>query len=51
MEKARRVTAVQQDLQIKAPDLQLPVETLSGGNRQKVVLSKWLCSGTRVFLN
>jgi len=32
------------NLAIKAPGLQVPVETLSGGNQQKVVISKWLLS-------
>ena len=32
------------DLDIRVTDPQLPVETLSGGNQQKVVIGKWLGS-------
>ncbi len=31
-------------LSIKAPSVHVPVESLSGGNQQKVVISKWLMS-------
>ncbi len=37
-------------LRIKAESLFTAVETLSGGNQQKVVLAKWLLSGPRVLL-
>jgi len=37
-------------LSIKAPGLDTLVETLSGGNQQKVVLSKWLMSNPRILL-
>lgn len=38
------------DLAIKAPNLFVPVESLSGGNQQKVVISKWLMSGPRILI-
>src|SRR6185503_15632226 len=38
------------ELQIKTPSLAQKVVFLSGGNQQKVVLSKWLCSQAEVFI-
>ena len=37
-------------LTIKAPSLEVPAETLSGGNQQKVVISKWLLSKPQVLI-
>jgi D-xylose transport system ATP-binding protein len=37
-------------LSIKAPSLQVKAETLSGGNQQKVVISKWLLSKPQVLI-
>ena len=37
-------------LSIQASGVQQEVQYLSGGNRQKVMLSKWLCRGVEVFL-
>ena len=37
-------------LSIKAPSLQAAVETLSGGNQQKVVIAKWLMSEPRILI-
>jgi len=37
-------------LAIKAPNLQIPCDMLSGGNQQKVVISKWLMSKPRVLI-
>lgn len=37
-------------LRIKAPGLMVPVETLSGGNQQKVVISKWLMTEPAVLI-
>jgi ribose transport system ATP-binding protein len=39
-----------QQLRIKAQNLEQPVLYLSGGNQQKVVLSKWLCSQAKLFV-
>lgn len=38
------------ELHIKPPDAEVKVETLSGGNRQKVVLARWLNSRARVLI-
>ena len=38
------------DLKLRAPSLRADVENLSGGNRQKVVLAKWLISGPEMLI-
>jgi len=38
------------NLRIKAPNLDVTVETLSGGNQQKVVISKWLLSVPAILI-
>ena len=38
------------DLRIKTPSLEQKVMFLSGGNQQKVVLSKWLCSHAEILI-
>jgi ABC-type sugar transport system ATPase subunit len=42
--------AVAGRLRLKAPSLDAPVRTLSGGNQQKVVLGRWLIAGVSVLL-
>ena len=37
-------------MQIKAPTLETKVENLSGGNRQKVVLARWLHTNSKVII-
>jgi D-xylose transport system ATP-binding protein len=37
-------------LSIKAPTVHVPVDSLSGGNQQKVVISKWLMSEPRILI-
>jgi len=46
--KASRTFA--QSLSIKAPHLNVQCNTLSGGNQQKVVISKWLMSNPKVLI-
>jgi D-xylose transport system ATP-binding protein len=38
------------NLSIKAPNLHAPADSLSGGNQQKVVISKWLMSMPKVLI-
>jgi rhamnose transport system ATP-binding protein len=38
------------DLAIKAPDVDTAVSALSGGNRQKTVLAKWLATDPKVLI-
>jgi ribose transport system ATP-binding protein len=44
------VGAVCEQLQVKAPSIEVRVAALSGGNQQKVVLAKWLALGPNVLL-
>lgn len=37
-------------LRIKAPNVQTPVSSLSGGNAQRVVLAKWLANGPKILM-
>lgn len=37
-------------LDIRTPSLSTPVESLSGGNQQKVSLAKWLTAGVKVLI-
>ena len=37
-------------LSIRPPNVDLPAQSLSGGNQQKVVLSKWIQAGARILL-
>jgi ribose transport system ATP-binding protein len=38
------------DLSIKTPTIEQTVQNLSGGNQQKVVLAKWLFTGSKVLI-
>nr|WP_330363910.1 sugar ABC transporter ATP-binding protein [Butyrivibrio sp. MC2013] len=38
------------DLRIKLPDTEVNVDTLSGGNQQKVVVGKWLARNSKVVI-
>jgi ribose transport system ATP-binding protein len=51
--KRKEITAVQkhfEQLRIKAPSIETSVETLSGGNRQKVVLARWLETNSKILI-
>lgn len=47
---SERCGPILQALSVKAPDLNAPIGTLSGGNQQKLVLAKWILSGARVLV-
>lgn len=38
------------DIHVKTDDHMLPVQTLSGGNQQKVVLAKWLSTNPKILI-
>ncbi|GAB2025173.1 sugar ABC transporter ATP-binding protein [Lactovum odontotermitis] len=38
------------DFRTKAPNIEMPAGNLSGGNQQKVVLSKWVATSPRVLI-
>jgi ribose transport system ATP-binding protein len=38
------------DLQLRPLDVSRPAGHLSGGNQQKVVIAKWLCSRAKIFI-
>jgi len=48
--RAQAARAQVETLRIRTPDLGTPVERLSGGNQQKVVLGRWLLAEPRVLL-
>jgi ribose transport system ATP-binding protein len=49
-EEQQAAASYVKDLRIKTPSLEQKVVYLSGGNQQKVVLSKWLCCKSEVFI-
>jgi ribose transport system ATP-binding protein len=51
-DKREREVVEQQvrDMDIKTPSLEQEVGYLSGGNQQKVVLAKWLCSAPKLII-
>jgi ribose transport system ATP-binding protein len=45
-----RAGRVLQRLSVRPPDTERPIITLSGGNQQKVVLSRWMEAGSRLLV-
>ena len=48
--KNNAVLSLVKELSVKIHSIFDPVSSLSGGNQQKVVLAKWLCRGSQVYL-
>lgn len=46
----RAAKSFQDSMRIKAPSIFLPVGQMSGGNQQKVVLSRWIFTDARVLI-
>ncbi len=49
-EERRVAEKYRKELATKTPTVEQAVKNLSGGNQQKVVLSKWLFSGSRILI-
>jgi ribose transport system ATP-binding protein len=49
-EDRRQALGISRKMSVKAPSLEAPIEALSGGNQQKIVLGKWLQTDPRVLL-
>lgn len=49
-EEEKSAAGFVESLSIKTPTIDQLVKYLSGGNQQKVVLAKWMCSKARVFI-
>jgi ABC-type sugar transport system ATPase subunit len=48
--EVKRAEEITKKMKLKAPSLELKVSQLSGGNQQKVVLSKWLLNNPQVLI-
>lgn len=48
-QEVQEVEALCSQLSVKAPDIEVAIKTLSGGNIQKVVVAKWLVGNSTVY--
>ena len=49
-EERRIAQSYVDELSIRVPSVEAIAETLSGGNQQKVLLARWLCSNARILI-
>lgn len=49
-EESRIAQESKEQFNIKAPDIETVVESLSGGNQQKVVLAKWMTNNPKILV-
>jgi monosaccharide-transporting ATPase len=49
-EQTRLAEQAIDELDIVCPGAESPVETLSGGNQQRVILARWLCNQPRILI-
>ena len=49
-QEARRAQAIGERITLRPNDPHVPVESLSGGNQQKVVVGRWLATGRRLLI-
>jgi len=53
LDRTKVISSIQRwvkDLAIRIPSVESPVQTLSGGNQQRVVLAKWIATQPRVLI-
>ena len=48
--EAERTLSIGNDVGLRPSDASLPVEALSGGNQQKVVVGRWLATGRKLLI-
>jgi len=48
--RERSVKRWSKELDVRTPSLELAVQSLSGGNQQRVVLAKWLATNPKIFI-
>jgi simple sugar transport system ATP-binding protein len=50
LKRRESINKYAKELRIKTPSLNAPVESLSGGNQQRVVLAKWLATDPKILI-
>ena len=49
-DEGKTVREIFQKMRVKTPSLETPIESLSGGNQQKVVLAKWIICDPEILI-